>query len=69
LGNFFPPQGNNQGVGEPVTLPIIGREPPKPHYPRMCMIADPGWGKTSFAAYAVDPVLIMSRDETGYNTL
>ena len=36
---------------------------------RMVLYSEPGWGKTTTAAYATDAALIMGRGETGYETL
>lgn len=37
--------------------------------PKMVFYAIPGWGKTSLAAHAEDPIVFMSRGEMGYDTL
>lgn len=36
---------------------------------RMAMLAQPGWGKTTFGAQAPGAGIIMARGETGYDTL
>jgi hypothetical protein len=37
--------------------------------PRIVLNAVEGWGKTTFAAHAPKPAMLMSRGETGYETL
>ena len=41
----------------------------KPRASRLLLFAPPKWGKTSFAAYAPDPVFLMTRGEDGLQTL
>jgi len=42
---------------------------PKFRPPRLVLNGVEGWGKTSVAAFAPDPAIIMIRGETGYETL
>lgn len=51
-----------------VNIVLQKREPVKAA-PRICLIGEPGWGKTTLAAHAPDAAIVMARDETGYRTL
>jgi hypothetical protein len=42
---------------------------PQPPCPRMLMYAAEKFGKTTLGAYAPDPIILMARGETGYDTL
>lgn len=42
---------------------------PKLGPPRLILNAVEGWGKTTAAALAPDPIILMARGETGYDTL
>jgi hypothetical protein len=42
---------------------------PKPICPKLMIYAVEGFGKTTIGAYAPDPLILMSRGETGYDTL
>lgn len=48
---------------------IIGVRKARFQPPRIVLNATEGWGKTSCGAYAPKPLLLMSSDETGYDTL
>lgn len=55
----------------PTTTPtrlLTNRVPPKV-CPRILFYAPEGFGKTTFAAFAPDPVILMARDETGVDRL
>ena len=52
----------------PLQIPKLGKLTPKRRAPRMVLIAEPGFGKTTIAAYA-GGALIMVEGETGYETL
>lgn len=51
-----------------VALDLAPRKAQEP-VPRIVLYAPEKWGKTSFAAFAPDPVVFMARGETGYDTL
>lgn len=50
------------------TLDLSPRKPARPPF-RVLLYAVEGWGKTTAAAYAPKPYILMGRGETGYDTL
>ena len=56
-----------QAAGEPVIK--LGRLEPTFKPPRIVLTAVEGWGKTSCAAFAPEPAILMAKGETGYETL
>lgn len=50
-------------------LPEIRRIQPGVRSTRLVLNAVEGWGKTTFGAFAEDPIILMARGETGYETL
>lgn len=64
-----PPSPRSSSAPTPVTasVPIEIRKP-GPIVPRMILYATEKFGKTSFASFAPDPIVLMVRD-TGYDTL
>lgn len=59
-----PPDDNSPPVARKL-LPAT----PKPPVPRIVIFGVEGFGKTTIGAYADDPVVLMARGETGYETL
>lgn len=53
-------------VSTPRVLKVREARPP---CPRIVFYAPEKWGKTTLAAFAPDPVILMSPQETGYDTL
>ena len=64
-----PPKAAGNGNGKPVVVPTLGKAEAKFRPPRIVVNGVEGWGKTSLAAYAPEPAILMARDETGYLTL
>lgn len=56
-------------MGGTVTAPSFEMAKAVYQPPKGVLYAGPGWGKTSFAAYAENVGLICTRDELGYRTL
>jgi len=52
-----------------VDAPAISKRDATPKPPRLVLNAVEGWGKTTVGAYGPNPVIIMARGETGYDTL
>ncbi len=49
---------------------ILMKQPPTGKAPlRLLLVADPGWGKSTFGAEAPGATILMARGETGYETL
>lgn len=63
-----PVRSNGSATAARIALRLEPRKAQEP-VPRIVMYAPEKWGKTSFAAFAPDPVIFMSRGETGYDTL
>lgn len=62
------PAAPSAALVAPVTLDLSPRKP-KPVCPRIIFTAVEGFGKTTLGAYAPNPVILMAREETGYDTL
>ena len=58
----------SQALVKPPARKLVNRVPPAP-CPRILFYAVEGFGKTTFGAYAPDPVILMARDETGVDRL
>ena len=56
------------GASAPAAAVAIGVRKPQPIVPRLVMYAGEKFGKTTLAAFAPDPIILMCRD-TGYDTL
>lgn len=48
---------------------VIQKRAAKAVVPRIIVAAVEGWGKSTFGAYATNPMILMARGETGYLTL
>ena len=65
-----PPVASGARNGVPaVEAPPIGRRPVTNNPPKLALNAVEGFGKTTIAAYAPNPFIIMAKGETGYDTL
>lgn len=62
------PAAPSAALTPPVTLDLSPRKA-KPICPRIIFTAVEGFGKTTLGAYAPNPVILMAREETGYDTL
>lgn len=58
-----------QDVAEKSKAPFLGKRERIFLPPRIVLNTVEGWGKTSLAAYAPQPAILMAREETGYLTL
>ncbi len=63
-----PPPRPAAPVSPPVKVDLSPRKP-QPVCPRIIFTAVEGFGKTTLGAYAPNPVILMAREETGYDTL
>lgn len=73
-GPSGPPKSTPPSPGTPATATTtpafkLSTEMVGPPPPKILLYAVEGWGKTTFATHAPNPVVIMSREETGYLTL
>ncbi len=64
-----PPTSSGNGLPADVTVPVLAKAEPKFQPPRIVVNGVEGWGKTTLAAFAPDPAILMARGETGYLTL
>lgn len=64
-----PPPINGNGTALKREVPQLTTGQPAPQPPRLIINAVEGWGKTTVAAYAPKPAILMARDESGYLTL
>jgi hypothetical protein len=66
-----PARSPTPASGQPAgrKLPQIRRIAPGVRSTRMVLNAVEGYGKTTFGAYAPEPIILMARGETGYETL
>lgn len=64
-----PPVRSGAGASAPRTAINLAPRKAQEPVPRIVMYAPEKWGKTSFAAFAPEPVIFMARGETGYDTL
>lgn len=68
----MPPPPRNGSVAAPTTkavAPTLGRLTGTALPPRIVLNGVEGFGKTTFAAHAPAPAILMARGETGYKTL
>lgn len=62
------PSAPSASLAAPAAIDLSPRKA-KPICPRLIFTAVEGFGKTSLGAYAPKPVILMAREETGYDTL
>jgi len=64
-----PPPSNGNGLPANLIVPTLGKAEAKFQPPRIVVNGVEGWGKTTLAAFAPNPAILMARGETGYETL
>lgn len=64
-----PPPPNKPATGNGAITVSIGRRKTGFQPPRLVITAVEGFGKTTLGAFARDPVILMARGETGFDTL
>jgi hypothetical protein len=63
------PATNAPEETQSVQAPFLGKLDRAYKAPRIVLNTIEGWGKTTVAAYAPEPAILMAREETGYETL